>query len=60
MEGLTFSLKDQEIVLSLMIFDRHLHTDTGLKQFQFLFEKADHYDNILVEQFGAQWKEELA
>jgi len=56
-EGLTFSLKDQEIVLSLIIFDRHLNADTGLKQFRFLFEMADHYDNILVEQYGAQWKE---
>jgi serine protease Do len=58
MEGLTFSLKDQEIVLSLIIFDRHLNAGTGLKQFRFLFEMADHYDNILVEQYGARWKEE--
>lgn len=55
MEGLSFSLQRNQIVLSFIIMDSHLNMDTGLKRFQNLMEKADHYDNILVEQYGAAW-----
>jgi serine protease Do len=58
MENLTFSVRGQEIVLSLIIFDRYLNEESGLKLFRYLFEQADHYDNILVEQFGGKWKED--
>ena len=57
-ESLTFSIKGQDIILSLLIYDRYLNVDTGLRLFRHLFEKADFYDNILVEQFGAFWKYE--
>ncbi len=55
-EGLTFSIKEQDIVLSLLIYDRYLNAETGRKLFQYLFEQADYYDNILVEEYGASWK----
>ena len=55
-EGLNFNIKGQDIILSLLIYDRYLNVDTGLKLFQHLFEKADYYDNILVEEYGALWK----
>lgn len=55
-ESLTFSIKGQDIILSLLIYDRYLNVDTGLKLFEHLFERADYYDNILVEEFGAFWK----
>lgn len=55
-EGLTFSIRDQDIVLSLLIYDRYLNAETGRKLFQYLFERADYYDNILVEKYGASWK----
>ncbi len=58
MEYLSLSVKGQEVILSLIIYDRYLNLETGLKMFRYLFEKADHYDNILVEQYGATWKEE--
>ncbi len=58
MEGLSLSIKDQDIILSLLIYDRYLNLETGLHLFKYLFEKADYYDNILVEQFGAIWKHE--
>ena len=58
LEGLTFSIKGQDIILSLLIYDRYLNVDTGLKLFKHLFEKADFYDNILVEDYGALWKGE--
>ena len=59
-EGLTFSInpKGQDIILSLLIYDRYLNVATGVRLFRHLFEKADHYDNILVEQYGATWKSE--
>ncbi|MEO1435051.1 MAG: trypsin-like peptidase domain-containing protein [Bacteroidota bacterium] len=58
LEGLTFSVNGQNIVLSLVIYDRYLNPETGMNLFKYLFEKADHYDNILVEQYGAQWYHE--
>jgi serine protease Do len=58
MEGLTFSIKGQDIILSLLIYDRYLNVDTGMKLFKHLFEQADFYDNILVEEYGALWKTE--
>ncbi len=56
--GLTLSVRGQDIILSLLIFDRYFNVETGLKLFERLFQKADEYDNILVEQFGAVWKVE--
>ena len=57
-EGLSFSIKDQDIVLSLLIFDRYLNLSTGMKLFRHLFERADYYDNVLVENYGARWRRE--
>ncbi len=57
LEGLTFSLQGQDIVLSLVLFDRYLDPDTGRQLLRNLFEQADHYDDILVGQFGARWRE---
>ena len=54
-EGLTLSVKDQNIILSLLLFDKYLHEETGVKLFRHLFKNADYYDNILVEKFGAKW-----
>jgi serine protease Do len=57
-EGLSFSIKDQDVVLSLLIFDRYLNLSTGMKLFRHLFERADYYDNVLVEKYGARWRKE--
>ena len=57
-EGLTFSIKGQDIILSLLIYDRYLNVETGLDLFNRLFDRADYYDNILVEEYGASWKYE--
>ncbi|HMX40422.1 MAG TPA: trypsin-like peptidase domain-containing protein, partial [Saprospiraceae bacterium] len=57
-EALTLSLNEQDIILSLLIYDRYLNEETGMNLLRALFEKADYYDNVLVEQFGAIWKEE--
>lgn len=57
-EGMNFGVNGQEIILSLLIFDRYLFTETATILFENLIEKADYYDNILVEQYGALWKSE--
>jgi len=59
LEGLTISVKGQDIILSLLIYDRYFNSETGLKLFENLFAKADDLDNILVEKYGARWKEDF-
>ncbi|MEM1327601.1 MAG: serine protease [Bacteroidota bacterium] len=56
-ERLTFSLhpNGQEIILSLLIYDRYLNVDIGMQLFQHLLERADYFDNVLVEEYGASW-----
>ena len=56
LEGLTFSVKDQAIILSLLIYDQYFRLDTAKELFRQLFETADKYDIQLVEQHGAEWK----
>jgi serine protease Do len=58
-EGLVFSIKGQFVLLSLLIYDRHLDEDTGRLLLERLFERADYYDDILIERFGATWIKQL-
>lgn len=55
LDGLTFSAKGQDVILSLLIYDKYFNLDSGKVFFNHLFHKADHYDNILIEKFGAMW-----
>ena len=55
LEQLTFSTWGRDIILSLLIYDRYLSIDTALPRFEHLFERADYYDNVLVDRFGAEW-----
>ncbi len=52
---LSFSTYGRDIILSLLIYDRYLTVDTALPRFEYLFEQADAYDNVLVETYGAGW-----
>lgn len=56
-EGMSLGVSGQEIVLSLFIYDRYFHNETAVLLFKELIEKADYYDNILVENYGAIWNE---
>ncbi len=60
LEGLCFSVPEnsKDIVLSLFIYDRYLNEQTGRELFFNLFKMADHYDNVLIEEFGAVPKED--
>jgi len=55
LEGLSFTVKDGEVILSLLIFDQYLNKLTALRLFEHLFKMADHYDDILVDDFNAKW-----
>ena len=55
LDGLTFSAKGQDVILSLLIYDKYFNLETGKVFFNHLFQMADHYDNILIEKFGAMW-----
>ena len=54
-QQLSFSTYGRDIILSLLIYDRYLTVDTALPRFEYLFEQADAYDNILVDNYGAGW-----
>lgn len=56
--AMTLSVYEQDILLSLLIYDRYLDEEAGLTLFTQLFEKADYYDNVLVEQYDAMWKKD--
>jgi len=55
MKNLLFSTYQQNIVLSFLIYDKYFNIETGKKVMENLLKKADYYDNILVEQYGALW-----
>ena len=57
-EGVTLSVRGHDIILSLLIHDKYLKEEIAEKLLNTLFEKADYYDNLLVEQYGAKWRTE--
>jgi len=52
MHGAVFSLHGQNIVLSSLIYDVELSVESGEKMFRNLFDLADKYDTLLIEQYG--------
>ncbi len=59
LEGLTLSVSDKDIMLSLVIDEKYLNVETGLRLFGHLLERADFYDDYLVGQLGALWNKEI-
>ena len=53
LENVFFGVNNQDIVLTMMIYDHYLTYETGLEEINSLLKKADYYDNYLVENFGA-------
>ena len=58
LDSLTFSVKEDDVIISLLIYDQYFNRDTAAPLFEQLFQSADHYDNILVEKFAARWYSE--
>lgn len=55
MEGLTLSVKNDDIILSLLIFDQFLNEESAGLLFKKLLASADKFDDILVDEYGARW-----
>ena len=55
-ENMGFSVHNNDIVLSLVIYDRYLNPETGAKMLSRILELSDYYDDVLVNEFGADWK----
>ena len=47
-----FALQGDTIVLSSLLYDLELTVASGEAMFRELFQKADYYDNVLIEQYG--------
>ena len=59
LEGLSFSVMQQDIVLTAMqIYDADLIIETGIQLFKRLFDKADKYDDVLVNMDCIPFSEE--
>jgi len=59
LDSLSFSVIKQDIILTAMrIYDADLVIESGKKLFESLFEKADDYDNALLNLGGVPYSEE--
>ncbi len=58
MQGGSLSLRGNEIILSTIMVDRQLDVQQGYHQIKQLMEKADYYDDQLVNLYGAIWKQD--
>lgn len=54
MQGILFSLHGENIVLSSLVYDLDMTPEGGEHMYRDLFQKADHYDNLLIEQYGCE------
>lgn len=52
LDGLVLSCVKQNIVLSCILYDMDMTKETGIEMFRDLFQKADHYDQLLEKEFG--------
>jgi serine protease Do len=51
--ALTFSIKDEFVLLSFLVYDQYLQGDLFLKYLDNLLQKADIADQILISRYGA-------
>jgi serine protease Do len=54
LEGMMFSVNNQDVILSTFIYDQYLTYETGLETLKELFANADKYDGTLIDKYGAQ------
>lgn len=55
LDSLSFTVRGNEVILTLLIYDQYLNPITAKKLLEHLFDRSDHYDDILVDQYGASW-----
>ncbi len=54
-KGLTFSIKENNIILSLMVYDQHLNEESTYILLEYLLQTSDEYDDVLVNKYKATW-----
>lgn len=54
LRGKLFSLQGDNIVLSSLIYDPELTAEGGVGIFKDLFERADYYDTLLMDEYGCR------
>jgi len=54
LDNIGFSVFNQNIVIGLVIYDEDINEETGTELYKLLFQKADDYDDILINRFQAQ------
>ncbi|MDB5036465.1 MAG: serine protease [Chlorobi bacterium] len=52
-EGLVFSINNQDIVLSAITYDEYFNEEIGYDMIRRIAQKADYYDTVLMEEYGA-------
>jgi len=50
---LSFSVHENSVMLSLIIHEAYVNESSAMKMMKYLFEQADHFDDILINDFGA-------
>jgi serine protease Do len=56
LDGLTFSIRNEDIILSLLVYDQFINVDTIFTLFTHLLQTSDKYDNVLIESYGGRRK----
>jgi serine protease Do len=54
LDNLVLSCVKQNIVLSCIMYYLDMTKEAGIEMFRELFQKADHYDNLLEKEFGCK------
>ena len=54
MDSLALSCVKQSIVLSCIMYDLDMTKENGVEMFRELFQKADHYDQLLEREYGCR------
>ncbi len=55
LEGMRFCVKDNDIILSTLIYDKYFSIESGKYILSKLLSSSDYYDDILVKEYGANW-----
>lgn len=54
MKSMLFSVSQHDIVLSSLSYDMDITMESGERMLKELFQKADYYDNFLIEKYGCE------
>jgi serine protease Do len=53
MKGLSFSIKNNDIILSTLMFDKYFHKESGYRILENLIVVSNDQDDILINKFKA-------